>query len=102
MRLRNSQVAAAILALITLVQPSKAEACGCGGTVSSAVAFERADLVFVGTVARVDAPAPWSRVNPDGSVTGGSGTGPTNVVLTVAHAFRGGQLEEVVIPRYNS
>jgi hypothetical protein len=93
---------ALIVSLIYLLQPGRAEACGCTGTVSSAVAFERADLVFVGTVARVDTPAPWSRVNGDGSVSGGSGTGPTNVTFTVAHAFRGGRLDDVVIPSYSS
>ena len=45
-----------IVSSIYLLQPSTAEACGCIGTVSSAVSFERADLVFVGTVARVDTP----------------------------------------------
>lgn len=44
-----------ILALAAcVVRPSAAEACGCGGVVSAVAAFRSADLVFVGTVVRVD------------------------------------------------
>lgn len=46
---------ASILALAAcVVRPSAAEACGCGGVVSAVTAFRSADLVFVGTVMRVD------------------------------------------------
>ena len=38
-----------IVGLTALVLPSSAEACSCGGTISSSVAFNGADVVFVGT-----------------------------------------------------
>jgi hypothetical protein len=46
--------------------PAPAEATSCGGTISSAMAFDGADLVFVGTVARSDAPGFRRYVKADG------------------------------------
>jgi len=89
--------AAVIIGLIGLVQPSRAEACGCLGTVSSAAAFEAADFVFVGVVARVDTSGPWHRANPDGSISGGTGLGPPIASLAVTHMFRGGRREAIVL-----
>ena len=71
------------------VLPSSAEACGCGGTIPSSVAFRGAAAVFVGTVERVDGPQPWSRKNADGSITAGLGSGPEVVTFVVTKAFRG-------------
>jgi hypothetical protein len=85
------------IGLAALARPSSAEACTCGGTVSSATAFNGADVIFVGTVARLDGPKPWSRVNADGSVTGGLGTGPTLATFEVTHMFRGSPSRQIVV-----
>ena len=69
--------------------PSLAEACGCGGTIPSSVAFRASTVVFVGTVERLDPPQPWSRVNADGSVSGGLQSGPEVVTFAVTKGFRG-------------
>ena len=86
-----------IVSFAALVQPSPAEACSCGGTVSSSTAFHGADLVFVGTVVRFDGPKPWSRVNADGSISGGLGTQPPVATFEVAHMFRGRPARQVVV-----
>jgi hypothetical protein len=78
-----------IVSCAALAQPSQAESCSCGGTLSSATAFNGADLVFVGTVARFDGPKPWRRVNADGSISGGLGNEPPVATFEVAHMFRG-------------
>jgi hypothetical protein len=85
---RSASGAAVIWTLLTAIPPS-VEACSCGGTVASAPAFRASMLVFVGTVERVDQPQSWWRTNSDGSITGGSGTGPRVVTFVVTRAFRG-------------
>jgi hypothetical protein len=89
--------AAVVVGLFALIQPSTAEACSCAGTASSAVAFDAADIVFVGTVARIDPAAPWYRLNPDGSLTGRSGADPTTATFRVRRIFRGGRMEAVIL-----
>jgi hypothetical protein len=84
------RLAVVIVAFAGVVRPFSAEACACGGTISSSVAFSAADIVFVGTVARSERPKPQSRVNADGSGTGWSGSGPQMTILDVGHLFRGG------------
>ena len=86
-----------IVGCAALVRPSSAEACSCGGTVSSSTAFNDADVVFVGTVARFDGPKPWSRVNADGSISAGLGTEPPVATFEVAHMFRGRPARQVVV-----
>ena len=75
-------------ALLAVV-PSVAEACSCDGTIPSSVAFRTSTVVFVGTVERVDETKPWSRMNPDGSITVASDSGPRVVTFAVIRAFRG-------------
>ena len=86
-----------IVGLTALVLPSSAEACSCGGTISSSVAFNGADVVFVGRVARLEGPKSWSRVNADGSISGGPGTEPPVATFEVAHVFRGPHSRHVVV-----
>ena len=90
-------LAVAIVSMATLVRPAPAEACSCGGPVPSSTAFKGAELVFVGTVARLDGPKPWSRVNADGSTSGGPGTGPPIATFEVAHVFRGRAARQIVV-----
>ena len=89
--------AVVLIGVAALVQPSLAEACGCGGTASSATAFKRAEVVFVGTVARLEGPKPWSRVNADGSVSGGLGVEPLVATFEVTHVFLGRPARTIVI-----
>jgi hypothetical protein len=93
----QSALAIVIVGFAALVRPSSAEACSCGGTVSSSTAFNGADLVFVGTVARLDGPKSWSRVNADGSISGGLSTEPPLAAFEVAHMFRGRLAQQVVV-----
>lgn len=88
-----------IVGVAGFVGPSLAEACSCVGTASSAAAFKGAEVVFVGTVARLDGPKPWSRVNADGSIIVGVGLGIELPVATfeVAHVFRGSPARQIVI-----
>lgn len=88
---------AVIIAAGAIMRPVPAEACGCGGTTSSVTAFRGADLVFVGTVTRVDGPKPWSRVNADGSVSGGLETDPPVTTFEAGHIYRGNAGQRVVI-----
>ena len=81
----------------TLALPSTAEACSCGGTVSSSTAFNAADLVFAGSIVRFDGPKPWSRVNADGSISGGLGTEPPVATFEVTQTFRGRASQQIVI-----
>jgi hypothetical protein len=60
---------ATLVFVASLWRPTPAAACGCGGTVSSSTAARSADVVFVGTVTRIDRPQPISRHNADGSVS---------------------------------
>jgi hypothetical protein len=86
-----------IVGFAALVQPSPAEARSCGAKGSSSTAFNGADLIFVGTVARFEGPKPWSRVNADGSISGGVGTEPPVATFEVAHTFRGRQERQIVV-----
>lgn len=90
-------LAVVIVVLGSLARPSGAEACGCGGTTSVATAFRGADLVFAGTVTRVEGAKPWTRVNADGSVSAGLGTEPPVTTFEIAHVFKGRAGRQVVI-----
>ena len=80
-----------------LVWPAQAHACSCGGTSSSLVAIRGADLVFVGTVAKVQRPSPRSQTNPDGSVGVSLSPGPVLTTFDVAHTYLGPAERHVVI-----
>ena len=81
-----------------LVRPSPAEACSCGGTLSSSAAFANADLVFVGTVTRLSGGLNFStRVNPDGSISVEPRTEPPVAIFEVAHMFRGSATPQIVV-----
>jgi len=93
-------LAIAAVALTTIVQANRAEACSCAGTTSSATAFRSADLVFVGTVARTEEPkaSNQSRVNADGRIIVGGGVGgPRLTTLETVHVYRGRAEQQVVI-----
>jgi hypothetical protein len=82
--------------------PSGGEASSCVGPVSSATAFRVADLVFVGTVAKVDQPRPLIRRNADGSITVSTQTDePRLTTFKVVRAFRGAAEPQVVIAGKN-
>jgi hypothetical protein len=76
--------------------PSVAEACSCGGTLSSAAAVRGADLVFVGSVAKAEHPQPQSRRNADGSI-GVTGPQPLVATFEVAHTYLGHPERQVTI-----
>jgi hypothetical protein len=78
----------ALFTAALLTVPSSAEACSCGGTIPSSVAFRASTVVFVGTVERVDPPQRWSRTNADGSITSLE-SGPEVVTFAVTRGFRG-------------
>ena len=86
-----------IAGLAALVWPSPAEACSCVGSAPSSTAFRSADLVFVGTVTRVDGRKPQSRVNPDGSVSIGFGHEAPVTTFEIAKAFKGASARELTI-----
>ena len=86
-----------IAVLVSLVRPSWAEACSCGATISAATSFRGADLIFVGTVTRVERAQPWSRVNADGSVSVGFGPESPVTTFETAHVFKGRAERQVVI-----
>lgn len=86
-----------LIGCVALLRASSVEACSCAGRVSSSTAFNGADLVFVGTIAQFDGPKPWSRVNADGSISGGLGTEPRVWTFEVAQMFRGGPARQVVV-----
>ena len=77
--------------------PSKAHACGCGGTLSSLAAVKAADVVFVGTVSKVEFPPSRSRTNADGSVSVSGGFGPSSFTFDVAHTYQGRPERQIVI-----
>ena len=64
---------------------------------SSSTAFNGADLVFVGTVTRLDGPKSWSRLNANSSIRGGLGTEPPLAAFGVGHMFRGRPAQQVVV-----
>jgi hypothetical protein len=82
-----------VVAALMLWRPISAEACSCGGTVPSSVAARQAEVIFVGTVARIDPPEPISRShqNADGTVTVNveASSGTARVLFDVAHVFKG-------------
>jgi hypothetical protein len=90
-----------VAAALTLWRPPSADACSCGGTVPSSIAVRDAEVVFVGTVARIDRamPIPHSHQNADGTVTvtveGGSG--PALVLFDVAHVFKGPSPPQIAV-----
>lgn len=61
------------------------------------VAVRGADLVFVGTVARVQRPSPRSQRTPDGSVGVSLAPGPVLATFDVAHTYLGPAERQVVI-----
>lgn len=86
-----------IVVLVSLIRPSSAEACACGGTSSSSAAFNSADVVFVGTVSGLEGRKPWSRVNADGSISHGVGTEPPVATFDVTHVFRGSHERQIAV-----
>jgi hypothetical protein len=92
------------LILLALFWPTAAAACGCGGTISTLAAAERAGVVFVGTVSRIDSPPPSdARYSTDGSVSvNSSAAGPDVVLFTVARVFKGPPVSELAVLRGNS
>jgi hypothetical protein len=95
--IRLLAVAAVAAAVSAGLAPAEGEASSCIGPVSSASAF-RADLVFVGTVAKVDQPKPLIRANADGSTTVSTQTDEARLTtFQVVRAFRGPAGPQVVI-----
>ena len=94
---RRSVLGIVVVGLGILLQPAVAEACGCAGTMTSAEAFRRADVVFVGTVASVQGPRISSQVNADGSVAGGVVPGPRAAIFDVVRVFRGSAVRQIAI-----
>jgi hypothetical protein len=47
-------VSLTMLVVASLWRPAPAAACGCAGTIPSSTAARNADVVFVGTVTRID------------------------------------------------
>jgi len=87
-------------AAVMLWEPASAEACSCGGRPSTAAAARSAEIVFVGTVARIDRPKPaWqSRQNADGTVTvTGNASGPTFFLFDIAEVFKGPSSVQVAV-----
>lgn len=71
-----------------LATPAVAHACSCD-VGSPSVAFQASDVVFVGTVARIDRPALVTQQHPDGSIGAGSPGGPSFATFDVLRVFRG-------------
>ena len=86
-----------IAVLATTIRPGVAEACSCIGRVSSATAVQQADLVFVGTVARIERARPWSRPTPDGLVTVVFEPEPPVMTFEVAHVYKGSAAKQIVM-----
>lgn len=83
-------VTTAMIVLGSIWSPRTAAACGCGGTVSSPVAFRHADAVFVGQVLSATRPPSAMRTNIDGSVVVSvTPSGPTVVTFDLRRVFRG-------------
>jgi hypothetical protein len=96
----------AVVVAVTLCRPANAIACGCGGPVPSSLAARSADVIFVGSVARVDHPQPFvtSHQNADGSVstTVNANSGPDLVVFDVVHVYKGPQVTQLGLVRGNT
>ena len=100
---------AAIAGVVAIIvwQPADALACACAGPVPSSLATRHADIVFVGTVSRIDRPLPLStsRMNADGSTTvtvGINSGGPDRVFFEVAHVYKGLQVPQLALSRGNT
>jgi hypothetical protein len=90
-----------------LAQSPPAAACSCGGTLTSSMAAQHADAVFLGSVVRIDRAAPISHShrNADGSttVTVESGSGIAGlVVFDITHAFKGSSSPQSGVVRGNT
>jgi len=82
--------------------PPGGEASSCIGPVSSATAFRVADLVFVGTVAKVDQPKTLARSNADGSITVSTQSDqPRLTTFDVVRAYRGTTEPKLVLAGQN-
>jgi hypothetical protein len=91
-------VAAALVVVGGIWSPRTAEACGCGGTTPSPVAFRHSAAVFVGRVNAVKTPPPPTGTNPDGSVWGSvTPAGPSIVTFEIRRVFRGSIREQAVL-----
>jgi hypothetical protein len=104
MSARNVSLAMLVV-VASLCRPAPAAACSCGGTIPTSVAAQRADVVFVGTVTRIDRPQSISRQNADGSVTVDvNGVGPNLVLFDIAHVYKGPalSLSEIAVVQGNS
>ena len=96
---------AMVVIVASLWRPAPAAACGCGGTIPTSVAAQRAEVVFVGTATRIDRPQSISRQNADGSVTVDvNGAGPNLVVFDIVHVYKGPamSLSEIAVVQGNS
>jgi hypothetical protein len=90
----------ATLMFVAVSWPSPAAACSCGGTVPSSTAAQHADVVFLGTVTRIDSPPPQSsfQYNADGSISGGAiSVGPDLVIFDVIRVFKGTQVPVIEV-----
>jgi hypothetical protein len=96
---------AMLVVVASLWRPAPAAACGCLGTIPTSVAAQRAEVVFVGTVTRIDRPQPISRQSADGSVTVDvNRAGPNLVVFDIVHVYKGPALSssEIAVVQGNS
>ena len=88
----------ATLMFVAASWPSPAAACSCGGTVPSSTAAQHADVVFLGTVTRIDSPPPHSSLqyNADGSISSVAiSIGPDLVIFDVTRVFKGTQVPAI-------
>jgi hypothetical protein len=101
---------ARIASLVTLMfvavsWPAPAAACGCVATVPSSTAARGVDVVFLGTVTRIDSPPPRPefRQNLDGSISAdASPPGPDLVIFDVVHVFKGPPVTDIGVVNSNS
>jgi hypothetical protein len=88
----------ATLIFVAVSWPAPAAACGCVATVPSSTAARGVDVVFLGTVTRIDSPPPRRefRQNSDGSISvDASPPGPDLVMFDVAHVFKGPPVTDI-------
>ena len=97
--MRHEQLVALCFVVGTwLAAPAVAHACSCNSPLPSSPASARAfDVVFAGTMTRLERPEAWLRVNPDGSVELGFGEGPSRATFDVHRVYRGRDAREVVL-----
>ncbi len=85
-----------LVIVASLWRPTPAAACGCAGTIPTSAAAQRADVVFVGTVTRIDRRQPVFRQNGDGSVTSEvSSAGPDLVIFDAVHVYKGSAVPQI-------